>query len=153
MSRLSEQLKSQRESIEAPQLLPVGTYTWKVVGQYQETESEKWNILQIPLVAVEAHEDVDEDWLVEFGSISNVRTRLPFFFPKDEEDKNSNERTVYDLERFLKACGLEQEANETLEEGLSRTVNCLFAAQVSHKQDRNDPERFNLQLGTPTALE
>ena len=153
MSRLTEALAQKRAEVEAPTLLPIGTFTWEVAGQYEAQETDAWDILQIPVKCIEAHEDVDEEELAEFGSVSNQRNRVGFFFPKDETDKNGEERTLFAIKQFIEACGLPEEKGESLDEGLGRTMGCQFAAPITHRQDKNDPDRVNVNIGKPVALD
>lgn len=145
-------LAAKRQEVEAPSLLPIGTYTWRVAGQYTEQENPEWTILNVPVQCVEAHEDVDEDELKEFGSVAAIRNRVSFFMTNDPEDKQGLEQAQFDVEQFIDACGVETDEDETLEEGLGRILGCTFAAPVTHKPDKKNPDRINTNLGKPVAL-
>ena len=152
MSRLAQALATKREEIERPSVLPLGSYEWEVTGQYETRETDEWEMLFVPVKCVSPCDDVDEDELREFGKVEGIRNSASFFFPKDESDKNGFDNAVFQAERFVEACGLEKEGDESLEEALARLTGCRFMAPVTHAQDKKDPERINVNLGVPVAV-
>ena len=153
MSRLTEALNTKREEIERPPLLPVGSYVWEVAGAYEHRENDEWDMIFVPVKCVSALDDVDEDELNEFGKVEGIRNSQGFFFPKDTSDNNGFKNATFQAERFVKACGLSADGDESLEEALSRLTSCRFIAPVSHQQSKKDPDIINVNLGIAVPLD
>ena len=130
---LNEALNVRANEIEKPPALPAGTYTWAVSGPHTQraTNNGDWDIIEFPLVAVEASDDVDPEALEAFGSLSAARNRLSFMFSTDPAKKADNDRTVYRLKRFLlDTLRVEAEPDATLRELLAAAPNMQFRGQA-----------------------
>ena len=155
MSALTDYLSQKREEIERPKLLPIGHYTWQIMDQPDERESRDgaWGFLTYPCQAAQAEADVDSDLLEEFGTLAGVRVYHRFFFPLDPDKVHERERAAFAHRQFLEAAGLFEEEDDTVAEAVLRAKGAMFIAPASHSQNSEDPERFDLRLGTATPAE
>lgn len=131
------------EEIERPPLLPTGTYRWLVEGQPEiDTIADgRFDVCDFKMKCVGPEEDVDPDDLTAFGDTSNVRRRLRFLFNK--EDDAAFKRTEWQLRDFLENhLAISTKSGMTLKELLAEAPNSMCLGVVSHRPDKNDPERF-----------
>lgn len=138
---IMDALNAPLEAAQKPPVLPMGTYVWSVSGPFTErqTNNGDWNIIEFPVVAVEADEDVDPEQLEAFGSLRAARNRITFMFPTDPEKDADAKRTLYSLRRFLEeTLRVEASPDQTFRETLSNAVNHQFRAQAVWRPVEND---------------
>lgn len=134
-------LNTKASDVEAPQVLPAGTYIWKVSKVHKEstTSNGEWAVIEIPVQPVMPYEDaddVDPTELAEFGNLSSAHNSIRFMAPTDASKKNDVERALYNLKRFLlDTLRLEGDDNSTLKELLGRMPGAEFIAQATHRPD------------------
>ena len=66
MVNFNDALDTNVDDIEKPPVQPQGTYGWRVskIPTLTESNSGEWNIIEFPITAIHAEEDVDEDEVV-----------------------------------------------------------------------------------------
>lgn len=140
-------LNTKISDIEKPPLQPHGTYKWVVSKVPTIDESNpNWGYMDFPLKCLGATEDVDQDGLKAFGNLQNVFQRLRFLFNRNDdiEFKKTEHRVRRFLEDTLKIDGV---ADMALKEGLARSVNHQFLAQIVWTPDREDKETIHANIG------
>lgn len=137
--------------VEKPKLPPMGTYRWQITKApgIESSKDGKWDFVSFPCTAVEM---VDGDFasLSAFGELKNVRQSLRFLFDKNDPTAFAN--TEYRLRRFLVdhvKCASE---TDSISEGLARSVNGQFLADLTHTQDTRDPENFFANIGKTAPI-
>ena len=146
-----ELLNTPASEVEKPELLPVGTYCWKISKQYAESEASqgRWKIVSIPVSAMsvcETSNDVDEDALAAFGPVTVARNSVRFMFDQETtaEADAANKETLYKLTSFLmEAAQVDVEPGASIKECLAASIGCEFRAQAVHKVT---PDRTNVNL-------
>jgi hypothetical protein len=151
MLKFTDALTKDAAEIERPPLMPVGTYRWMVekVPEIQENVKDQWDIVNYPVRCVGAEDDVDPDALREFGSLNNVRQRVPFLF--DKTDEAAFAKTEYAHKRFLEDT-LRAEGT-TIKELMSNAVNKQFLGAIRWKADRDNPELQYANIGKYAPIE
>lgn len=117
-------LDTKVDDIEKPLDPPQGTYLWKVdkAPIQSRTKSDEWDIVEFPLRALSADEDVDPDDLEAFGDVTGIMGRNSFMFPTDPAKDNDRKKTLHQMKKFL---------TETLRiDGEGMTMKELLAASV-----------------------
>lgn len=137
--------------IERPPLPPIGTYRWAVTKLPESTISAdgKWDILNFPVRAVEAMEDVEMDGYK--GDVNNIIQSVRFMFNK--EDEVEFEKTLDRVKTFLikhLQCGDEADA---LNVAINNSVNQQFLAPIVWKQDKQDLDIFHANIGKTAPLD
>lgn len=149
---LMDALNTRSGDVEKPPVLPMGTYTWSISGPHTQTTSRsgEWDIIEFPVVAVAAEDDVDPEALEAFGSLRSARNRVSFMFGTAPEKKADNDRTIYRLKKFLlDILQVEGDENTTLRELLAAAPNHQFRAQAKWRQDG---EETYVDLASPMPL-
>lgn len=137
--------------VERPPLPPVGTYRWSITKLPVVTTSGdgKWDILTIPIRALEALDDVDmSDYS---GEVSNITNQIKFMFNK--EDEAEFEKSLYRVRTFFEKhvkCATE---DDTIAQALNNSVNQQFLGSIAWQQDKNDPEMFYANVGRTAPLD
>lgn len=133
------------DDVERPPLPPAGTYIFQCSKMPEVTTSNdgKWDIVSIPLKAVEAVE-VDPEEIQKFGKISNIMLNHRIMFNK--EDATEFGRSEYNLKRLLED-HFQIEKGQGFKQGLSSIVNQRVMATVVWKQDKNDSELYHANIG------
>lgn len=139
------------EEIERPPLPPVGTYRWTITKLFNQTTSNdgKWDILNFPVRAVEALEDVDMEGYK--GEVTNIVQSVRFMFNK--EDEVEFEKTLDRVKTFLTKHVKCWEDGEPMSLGLNNSVNQQFLAPIVWSQDKQDPELFHANIGKTAPLD
>jgi hypothetical protein len=137
--------------VERPPLPPVGTYRWSVTKLPIVTTSNdgKWDILTVPVRAIEAQDDVDLDGFS--GEVTNITNQLKFMFNK--EDEVEFEKSLYRARTFFEKhvkCATEE---DTIGQMLNNSVNQQFLGSIAWQQDKNDPELFYANVARTAPLE
>lgn len=122
--------------VEKPPLPPVGTYRWRITKLPEITQSrdEKWDILTIPVRAVEALDNVDTDgWK---GDINNITQVVRFMF--NREDEAEFEKSEWRMRQFFEKHVKCVEADATVAQMLNASVNGEFLGDIAWAQDKQD---------------
>lgn len=150
MARFSEMVDRKAEEIKAPPLVPAGEYL--LMGKKHPETAEirvgdgtTYERVTFELVVVEPIE-VDEDALSEFGKVQGQNVRKQFMFNTNPEEERSQEMTLNAIKRFLESCGCFEDGM-TLAEGMAAFPNSTCRAEITHRPDKNDNERFYLEVG------
>lgn len=136
---------------ERPALPPVGTYRWSITKrpEIRTTNDGKWDILDIPVRALEALDDVDmSDYK---GEPSNIVNRVSFMFNK--EDEVEFEKSMFRARNFFENHVKCATADETMIEALNNCVNGQFLGGIAWKQDANDTEVFHANIARTAPVE
>ncbi len=134
-------LNTKASDVEAPAVLPVGTYVWKVSKVHKEstTSNGEWAIVEIPIQPVmpfEDADDVDAEELREFGDLKAGVNSIRFMAPTDATKENDQKRALNNLKKFLlNTLRLEGDDNSTIKELLGRMPGAEFVAQATHRPD------------------
>lgn len=144
--------KTKIEEIERPANAPVGTYVFQITKIPEITTSQdgKWDIINIPCVAVEATENVDPEDLRNYGAIKNIRLSVRFMLNK--EDKAAFEATVFRLKTFLSEHVKCAESGMDLVQSLNASVNQRFLGELGWRPDKNNPEIIYTEIKKTAPL-
>jgi hypothetical protein len=137
--------------IERPPLPPVGTYRFQITKLPQSTTSGdgKWDILTVPVRALEAQDDVDmSDYS---GEVTNITNQLKFMFNK--EDEVEFEKSLFRVRTFFEKHVKCANEDDTIGQMLNNSVNQQFLGSIAWQQDRNDPEVFYANVARTAPLE
>jgi hypothetical protein len=129
------------DTIEKPPLIPQGPYVWKVAKYARDVVGGgKWKTIDFTLQCQAAGDTVDEDELAEYGNPAGKVLSKRFMF--NEEEEANFLRTLHDVKVFcLDHCQAEVDPNAPLKELLEATKGCMVMAEVSHRADKDDPEK------------
>jgi len=139
------------DKIERPPLPPIGHYIFEVFKQPQLSEvgNGTYDLVTFPFKAIEvASDDVDTAELKKYGGIKMVVTQHKFMFNKadDEESAASNQRTLFNLKRFLcEHLGIEE--GGSLRETIDAAVGRQCMANIQYRPDKNNPENIFAEIG------
>lgn len=147
----NDALNTKTSDIEAPPLMPVGTYRAQVLKIPSiETVSEgKWEVCEFQLLMIEPQDDVDTEALSApppkgYGGLGKHSVlRKVFMFPTGDtaEDEASKARSMFGLKRFLvDHLAIEETPTTTLKELLNNSVGQQCLAFIQWKPDKTDPE-------------
>lgn len=142
------------EEVERPPLPPAGTYVFQCTKMPEISTSNdgKWDIVNIPLRAVEAYEP-DESMMEQiqaYGKVTNINLSHRFMFNKEESTEF--ERTQYNLKRCLEE-HFKVEKGLGFKQALAAIVNQRVVASVVWKQDKNDAELYHANIGKTAPVE
>lgn len=150
MVNFADIAKKKIGEIERPPLPPVGTYRWRVtkLPTVVPTQDGKWEILTIPVQAVEAVTADMEDYK---GEITGIFNQVKFMF--NTEDEAEFEKSLFRARTFFeKHLGCCDESN-SLAEALNASVNAECYGDIVWNQDKNDPEIFHANLTRTAPLD
>lgn len=137
--------------VERPPLPPVGTYRWSISKLPIITTSNdgKWDILTVPVRALEAQDDVD---MTDYsGEVTNITNQIKFMFNK--EDEVEFEKSLYRVRTFFEKHVKCADEKDTISQALNASVNQQFLGSIAWQQDKNDPELFYANIGRTAPLE
>jgi len=137
--------------IERPPLPPVGTYRFSITKLPAATESNdgKWDILTIPVRALEAMDDVDmSDYA---GQVENITNSIKFMFNK--EDEAEFEKSLFRARTFFEKHVKCADESDTLAQAMNKSVNQQFLGSIAWQQDKNDPEIFYANIARTAPLD
>ena len=154
MPRFSEMLDRKSEDIKAPPLLPVGEYLLmgKKHPEISEVKSGDGTIFDkvtFDMVVVEALE-VDPDALESFGKYQGTPCRKQFLYDTTPDAETSRQQTEFAIKLFLGSCGIDVESG-TLKSWLADFPNSQVRAELLHRPDKRDPDKFYLEVGRTYA--
>ena len=138
------------EDIEKPPLPPVGTYRWSItkLPEITTSQDERWDILTIPVRAVEALDNVDIDsWK---GAVTNITMAVRFIFNK--EDEVEFEKTEYRMRQFFEKHVGCAESDATVMQMINSAVNGQFLGDVAWRQDKRNPEDFQADIARTAPI-
>ena len=137
--------------IERPPLPPVGTYRWSITKLPVATTSNdgKWDILTVPVRALEALDDVEMDGYS--GEVTNITNQLKFMFNK--EDEVEFEKSEYRMRTFFEKHVKCAEDGDSVGQMLNNSVNQQFLGGIVWQQDKQDPELFYANVGRTAPIE
>ena len=127
--------------VEKPEILPEGTYIWKVSKLFKtsQTSNGEWDMINIPIVPVSVFsdaDDVDAEALARFGDLKAGINSIRFMSPTDADSENERKRALFNLKRFcLDTLRVAGDEDSTLKELLTMAVGCEFIAQAKHRHD------------------
>jgi hypothetical protein len=151
MLNFAEAATKKIADVERPPLPPVGTYRWQVVSlpQASTTTDGKWDILTVPLRAVEALDDVDmSDYK---GDVTGIVNSKRFMFNK--EDEAEFEKTMFQVRTFFEKHVKCAEEGDTIGQALNNSVGQQVLGTIAWKQDKNDPEVFHANIARTAPLD
>ena len=134
-----------------PPLPPVGTYRWSITKLPIVTTSGdgKWDILTVPVRALEAMDDVD---MTDYaGEVTNITNQIKFMFNK--EDEAEFEKSLYRVRTFFEKHVKCASEDDTIAQALNSSVNQQFLGSIAWSQDKNDPELFYANLTRTAPLD
>lgn len=152
----SQALDRKLEEVKRPPNLPIGHYTWQInkVPEQETFESSRtgdtFDRLTFQCVCVEAADDVDTDDLEDYGNVAGALNRKSFMFTQNEEEKASWDRSLFNLTRFLKHCGVDESLS--VEQGINDIVGHQFIGELNHRPDPNDAEIIYAEIGRTAAV-
>ena len=156
MMDFTSALDTKVEDFEEPKLQPEGTYIWAVTKAPESRvvgKNDEWDMLTFNVKCISAEDDVDPDDLQEFGSVANNPNRVSYIFPKDPDEKNSWDRTMAQLKRFLgSTLQIDGFDNMTLKEALAASPNHQFLGVLKHKPRKDDPNIINAEITSTAPL-
>lgn len=137
--------------IEAVPLPPVGHYRWKIMKlpEITTTTDGKWDILRIPVRAVEA---VDVEDIADYkGDVSKIMQTVSFMFDKTDEVEfmKSLNRVKTFFSKHVKCC----EENDEIKVAINNSVGQEFMGQIVWKVDKNDAEQMFANIGKTAPLD
>ena len=141
------------DDVEAPKVLPTGTYVFTVTKPPEMRtfgKDDGWVAYEFQVKVVEATDDVDPDQLDDFGKVAGTPMRVSFMTANDESDKNSLLRWQNQIKKFL--IRHLQVEGETLAEAAGNSVNAQFLGVVKHRADKNDPEVVYAEIKSTAPL-
>ena len=145
------------DQFERPPIPPIGHYLTQVdkhpdQEDFTSKEGKTFDRLTYILKIVSAGEDVDEDDLAAFGNVNGYILRKTFIFSRDEADKTSFDRSLFQLRQFLEHLGVETE-DRPLNEALADSVGQACMTELKHRPDPRDVEIVYAEAGKTTAAE
>ena len=137
---------SKMSEIEAPTVLPEGTYLAKVAKPYEESqrgEDDKFTVITFPCEILEAGDQIkDPEALEAYGDPAGKSFRIEFWFNTSEnlsgEDRERNDTARRKMAKWLEDA-LEIDA-ETLKDAMTEAMGHQFYAVITHQKNDNDPE-------------
>lgn len=143
MPNFAEIAQKKVEDVEAPPLLPVGTYRFKItkIPSVSKSGDEAWEFLRIPVKVVEALDDVD---LSDFkGDPTNVLMDKSFVF--NTQDEAAFSQTEFQMVQFFEKHVGCVEADMTIPQMLNASVGGEFLGTVKWQQDKRDASGETMQ--------
>ena len=123
--------------IDRPKPLPIGSYTWTVVGlpRFDKSKEKQTPFYEFNVKCSGALDDVDEDALANWArradgsnrQLSDFATRLTFYI---------TEESVYRLQDFLEHCGIDLEG-KSIAQAIEDTPNSQFVGAITHSPSRD----------------
>jgi len=141
-------LNTKASEVEKPEVLPTGTYVWKVSKVHKEstTNNGEWAIVEIPVQPVMPYDDaddVDQTSLEAFGDLKAGGNSLRFMAPTDPSKENDQKRALFNLKRFLlDILRVDGDEDSTIKELLAKSVGAEFIAQAHHRHDAERDATF-----------
>lgn len=134
---------------------PTGHYVWQVTRVPEIQDGDTWQSVNFLCQAVSVFEDtddVDRDELKAFGKITSIQNRVSFMFNKVEGTEADLVTFQNRMKRFmvdhLQAGGEDM----SLRQLMNASVNKRFIGQLTHRQDKNDPELLRANIGRTAPL-
>lgn len=137
--------------VERPPLPPVGTYRFSITKLPIQTTTadDKWDILTIPVRALEAMDDADmSDYS---GEVTNITNAVKFMFNK--EDEVEFEKSLYRVRTFLEKHVKCAEESDSIGQAMNSCVNQQFLGSIAWVQDKHDPEVFHANIARTAPLD
>lgn len=134
-------LNTRAADVEKPEVLPEGTYVWKISKAHKESTASNgdYNVIEIPVVATEPYaeaDDVDAEKLAAFGDLRASGNSIRFMFPTEADKENDRKRALFNLKRFLlDVVRVDADEDATIKELLGKMVGGDFIAQAQHRHD------------------
>lgn len=154
MVNFTDHLDKKGSEIERPPIIPIGHYIAKVTKQPEfnkvgspGNEFDTCDFVMQITCVVEA----DDDEIAEYGDVTKATVRHRFMF--DKQDETRQQRSLFNLKRFLEdhlGCMTEK---ESIKVGLANAVGAECTITISHRPDPNDPEIKYDQVGRTAAVE
>ena len=149
-------LDQKEEENEKPVDPPQGTYVWNVnkAPTVSRTKSGEWDIIEFPMAAVSAEDDVDADDLDGYGAVSSIFSRISFLSPTAEDKDNDRKKTLDRiwkfLERTLRVDGLD---DMSLKQALDASVAHRCLGQLVWEPRKDSPDEINVNLKNYAPLD
>lgn len=140
-------LDTKASDVEKPPVQPQGTYIWMVskVPTLSTSKSGEWSIVEFPIRAVSAEDDVDPEELEDFGSLNGAMNRISFMAPTADtpEAEADREKTLYKIKKFCQnVLRVDTEDDASIREMLDASVNCQFMAQAVWRPSDDGEETY-----------
>ncbi|MBM61942.1 MAG: hypothetical protein CL484_03200 [Acidobacteria bacterium] len=140
-------LDTKANDVEKPPVQPQGTYIWTVtkVPSISTSKSGEWSIVEFPIKAVSAEDDVDPEELEEFGSLNGAMNRISFMAPTADTPEAEADRTkaLYRIKKFCQnTLRVDAEEDASIRELLDAAVNCQFMAQATWRPSDDGEETY-----------
>lgn len=152
----SSALDTSMQDFEPPKLVPTGTYVFTITKAHtlSKNKDETWEFLNFPCKIISPEDDVDPDELEEYGKVTNEPMRVNFMFPTSDEEKQSWDRSMDQLKRFLyRHLQVDADEDAPLSMALAAAVNCQFLGVVTHRPDKNNPEIVYAEVGKTAPMD
>ena len=120
------------DDVEAPALLPQGSYMMTITGYSTgESQQKKTPYVEFNLKILAANEDVDQEELAKVNNLQDKTLKTQFYLSED---------SLYRLKDFLSKAGLEI-AGKSFSEVLSEIAGAQIIGIVSHRVNPNNAEQ------------
>lgn len=155
MSRFASILDTKIEDTPKVPLTPVGSYIFQVSSDMNVQTRGEFEIIEFQVVGVQSVDDtVDMEELTRFGGAKNARLRVSFIFPLDPSEEAKFVETQNRLKRFLREhLSIGEDEAPTFKSALAQVKGRAFIGEVTHRQDRNDPETFYAEIKKTMPVE
>jgi hypothetical protein len=156
MVNFADALDVQADSVEAPPLLPVGTFIWEVHKDYEvRAAGDDWEAIEWLVRCVSAEDDVDEDELEAFGDPAGEMARISFMAPtaSGKEGDRGRQQTLNSIKNFITNSLQVDGSGLSMSELMAAAKGEQFMAQATHEQDKNNPDVYRLRLKRISAVE
>lgn len=147
MVDFNDALDTKASDVEKPPVLPAGTYIWTVVKvpTISTSKSGEWSIIEFPIKAVSAEDDVDPEELSEYGSLNSALNRVSFMAPTadTEEAASDRKKTLYRVKKFCQnTLRVDADEDASIRQLLDASVNCQFLAQATWRSSDDGEETY-----------
>lgn len=137
-NQISDILDKPATQIDRPKPLPVGTYTWMVVGMPRHDKDKTGNMyeyVEFVVKCLSAFDDVDEEALAEWATKADGTSReLKDFTLKMKFYKTVD--SLYRLQEFITHCGCADE-NKSVRQCLDDMPNAQFVGAIVHSASKD----------------
>lgn len=153
-----EALNTKVGEVARPQLLPKGTYIWKISKPHKESQDNqgKWGNVDFPCMPIavyEPAEDTDPDEVAAYGDLKQGVNSIRFMLDLQADGPTAVQKFQWNLRRFLlDVLKVEGDDDSTLKELMAKAVGAEFIAQAAHRHVADRDEWF-CDVRNPAPLE
>lgn len=142
MATFADILDKPATEIDRPKPLPIGSYTWSVVGlpRYDKSKEKQTPFYEFQVKCLSALDDVDEEALNEWAkksdgtgrALADFTQKLTFYI---------TEGSLYRLQDFIEHCGVDNEG-KSVRQAVEETPNCQFVGNITHTASKDGTTVF-----------